>query len=492
MDWLKADGINEKISGGTGLLLAPMNPDTKKFDEEIQPQELEIKSAVGLRLEPSIEDFMLRDSESENDNEDSEKNFEESELEVKNETVANEADEPENVKSELETKIKELEKFSEKISNKLSEIDRSVPSSIDKADDKNEEINEDEDKKILDEQATGFELNLNEPPPEIWTRINAEYHEDDNNEEDEELDYEQGMSLQGAAYIPKAPKDAPGRGINFTERLHRTLRGRKQKAEQLREQEEEKKPQHPYLSRALIICSTLLMLLGVAYLALWFIRQWTPEKIHERANSRLQIGDYEGAMDLFQRGYKRYPKNLAFLTGLAKAAESADHTQTAITAWEAYINSLPKNDNENKNLAQIELRRIKGEPEPQPEPEKILEPPPPPVVEIIKEPEPEVKEVIEEKKNIEPQEPKLPPAAFYEFLNEANEAYNSKLYDTAIIYFYRAMELNTSDIRTYIGLAQAFQAKKMFFDAKRILDEARRRFKDNLTIETQLKILEEE
>ena len=553
MDWLKSDKTDEKNFSGTGLLLAPMDSDTQNINIEEEVKKPRPQLQLPAVLEPSIEDFIIHVSDDDNDgNFENEIKFEEIEIENSEPELniesdidigKNETDEAKN-NPELENNVEEIEiekiesenkseaesasehQELEDFSNKISELNQTLqeiqnifeaqhePEETQSEQQNNVTENENEKDKEWQQHATGFELSLDEPPPELWTRITQEEYEAENNEEeDEELDYEQGMSLQGAAYVPKAPKGAPGRGQNFTERLHQSLRGRKQRAEQLREQQEENKPKHPYRSKAFIICATLLMLLGVAYLALWFIQRWTPEKIYERANSRLEIGDYEGAMNLFYRGYKRYPNVLTFLTGLAKAAESADNNQTAISALESYINFLPKDDNENRNSAQLELRRLKGEPEPEPEPvmlepdsvpEEISESPqiiaeeleeeekieteePEPDPTSSEKIEPETEPIHEEKT---PEQPKKLPAAFYEFLNEANEAYNSKLYDTAIIYFNRAIELDTVDIRAYIGLANAYKAKGMFFDAKRILDEAKKKFNKNSTVETQLKILE--
>jgi len=568
VDWLKT----EKISGGTGLLLAPIDSDNQKINEtgiedfithlenkiEIEnenPENLESEN----NNEPELKnEFNPGESENIFETEPEQKKESELELELENEAKINleiNSEESQEIKApeEISEENNENQKSEtlEEFSNKISELNQSLQEiqeifdanandkleepeekEIEQEQKQQEDINENENDKEWQQRATGFELSLDEPPPELWTHINPEDYESENNEDDDdELEYEQGMSLQGAAYVPKAPKGAPGRGQNFTERLQQSLRGRKQRAEKLRE-EEEKKPKHSYISKVVIICATLLMLLGLAYLALYFIQQWTPEKIYERADSKLKNGDYEGAMNLFYRGYKHYPNELKFLTGAARAAESADRVQTAVNAWESYINSLPKDDKENRNLAQLELKRLKVEPEPKkipiapkPEskPEKILETPqapieteektpepaPKPKPEIkrtrktVKKKKPEVKEIKKEnnkddkkeekevKEENKKQEIKIKlPAAFYEFLNEANEAYNSKRYNEAIIYFHRAIELNGSDVRAYIGLAQAYQAKGMFFDAKRILDDAKRRFKKNLTVETQLEILE--
>ena len=80
---------------------------------------------------------------------------------------------------------------------------------------------------------------------------------------------------------------------------------------------------------------------------------------------------------------------------------------------------------------------------------------------------------------------------FDEYLSEANHAYNIGMYSRAVVNFFRAMEINSRDIRPYIGLAGAYMAKGMYFDCKRILDEARRIFRRNPTIEMGYKYLRE-
>lgn len=505
MDWLKSADNDNNVSESRGLLLAPVFADAKvqvpekefEIEEKEKDFEQEIKPEPEKEIEETNEEFNVTEPEPEPEI----KSENESGLEPEPDSLITEINEPEHEYEEQEESNEEnqdsgLPDEIFELNKKFQEIQDAFDAGKKEIQDPEEDKDKDEEFDVNDkewqERATGFELSLDEPPPELWTGITPEDYDPENgnyNDEDEELDYEQGMSLQGAAYVPKAPKNAPGRGANFTERLHQSLRGRKQKAEQIREREEEKKPRQ-YKSKIIIICMTFLMLLGLAFLALWFIQRWTPENINERANLKLQNGEYEEAMNLFYSGYKRYPNVLSFLMGVAKSAESAGRIQTAITAWEAYSNALPKNDAENRNSAQSEIRRLKGEPEPQPEQEALneaqeKEPEP----EKVKEVEGEIKEEQKHEEETKEPEPKIP-ATFDEFLSEANSAYNSKLYNTAIIYFHRAIELKGSDIRPYIGLAAAYQAKNMPADAKIILDEAKRKFKRNPTVETQSNILE--
>mgnify|MGYP002625880413 CR=1 FL=1 len=475
MEWLKAESTDEKKIPGTGLLLAPVYPDnpaptiepTPDIVPEVTPE------IISSERDDPMPEFFPEDL------------TDEPEIIEQEQEEEHNADSVEDISSEileLHETVKELQKSLDTDTNitnieEDNEQSRDININVDtdEGNDGTEEDYTDDIQKSWEETA-GFALNLNEPPPEIWTRINIGESslEDSNpdeefNDDEDELDYEQGMSLQGAAYVPKSKH-----GKNFTERLHQTLRGRKQKAEQLREQQEENKPHHPYISKSLIICATMLIVMGFVGFALWFIQQWTPTGLYQRAEAKFQSGDYEAAMNLFQRGYKRYPNVLSFLTGLAKSSESAGHVQTAIVAWEAYINSLPKDDKENKNFAQSELKRLKGDKESEqtPSQEKSQS-------EIKK---PEVK--TESKDS----QVKIP-VSFDDFLHEGNNAYNLKLFSPAIIYFARAMELNGSDVRAYIGLAKAYEAKGMYFDSKRILDEALRKFKRNPTIETALRQL---
>ena len=317
-------------------------------------------------------------------------------------------------------------------------------------------------------EAADLTINLNEPPQEMWTNLDSD---------DEPKDYVETSSLQGDAYIP-----IPKHGANFTQRLQATLRGRKERAARAREQEAEKEPNHPYFQKAMIFCGLLIMTLGFAFFGLWFIQRETPEKLNARAQNLYGQGKFDEAAELFQRGHRRYPHILTFLTGLARSSEKAGRTQTAIDAWNEYAAALPKDDEERITSVQTELDRlipgggIQQRSEPAEQTEQTEQKIPTKTQEVVQ---------------IEPL-PRLPevrPVTFEEELEEANHAFNIGMYSRAIRNFHRAHAIRENDIRPYIGLAGAYRAKGMFFDARRILDEARRKFGRNPTLEVERQYL---
>ncbi len=300
---------------------------------------------------------------------------------------------------------------------------------------------------------------LNEPPPEMWTDI------DEPDEDEDPPDYEPSMSLQGDAYIPVVRH-----GTNFTQRLQKILQGRRSKAEERRELEEQNKDHHPYFHKALIFCSLLVLTLGFAYAGLWLYHRYTPDYINNKAASLYEQGKFSEALAVYRAGRERYPNILTFLTGIARSAEKAGLPQTARTAWNEYINALPRDDTEHREAAEFELQRLT----PAPEPPKPQEAPAKPTT-------PE-----------RPQLPEVRPVMFDEILEEANHYHNIGMFSRAIVYFHRAMALRGSDIRPYIGLAAGYRAKGLYFEARRILNEARAKFGRNPTIETELLFLKGE
>ncbi len=274
------------------------------------------------------------------------------------------------------------------------------------------------------EANTGFTLSLDEPPPEIWTRINSPTQDDP--EDDEEEEYEQGMSLQGAAYIPKQNKKHK-HGINFTQRLQKTLQGRRERAAKLREEEEENSPHHPYISKALIMCGTLVVALLLSWVCLWFMQDGIAayvDRIHTEQEQEQEPEQPEAPI----------------------------------------VPETPKQ--EERILPPVKQDTPPSSPEPEQKPEPVIIPittktPPKPTV--------QTKTLL----------------TFDEALTEANNAYNIGMYSKAIINFHRALALRENDIRPYIGLAASYRARGMYFDAKRLLDEAWVRFGRNPTIETE-------
>ena len=250
------------------------------------------------------------------------------------------------------------------------------------------------------EMHTGFSLSLDEPPPEIWTRIDNPTEAD--TEDDDEEEYEQGMSLQGDAYVLKQSQH----GLNFTQRLQRTLRGRKERAAKLREEEEKTNP-HPYRGKAILLCGTAFIALVLSWVCLLFLQHGVAAYL-ERAKAEQQEQQKQ----------------------VQPSPSQPEHTEP-----------------EKKSEIIVPITPVK--------------PPEPPAVKIA------------------------PLLTFDEALTQANHNYNIGMYSQAITLFHRALTLRDDDIRPYIGLARSYRARGMYFDAKRLLDEARAKFGRNPTIEME-------
>ena len=289
------------------------------------------------------------------------------------------------------------------------------------------------------ERATGFTLSLDEPPPELWMHIN---------DDDPDPEYEPTDSLQGAAYVQI-------HGRNFTERLHHTLKHRKERAEERAQAEGDNNSSKPLMQMAVILCATLVMIFGVACLALWFVGRETPEGMKRRGESLLEAGNFEEAEEVYRRAHRRYPERNEFLAGLSEASEKAGHHQTAKAARDEYENKISVPESKDKS----------------PKPENP----------------PEIK-TPQTSRNIIPQEK---PKTFTDYLNEGNYAYNIGMYNRAVINFFRAMSINSRDIRPYLGLSASYRMKGMYFDSNRILEEARRIFGRSPAVDMGLYFLRE-
>ena len=427
--WLNSTHSNSPQSQGTGLLLAPLSdtqpPETEALQEiptpHDEPEPLAVEELQELQDEVR-------------------------ELQAEIEDETQEPEEPSSLPEyEPADYLPEIPGHAA-VDDETQEPEE--PSSLpeyEPTDDLPDEIPDDHE---WQEQATGFTLSLDEPPPELWTNLN--------NDDDEELDYEPTDSLQGAAYVQI-------HGRNFTERLHHTLKHRKERAQERAESEREN-PSRGYIQKAVILCATMLMALGLSWPALWLLNRETPEGMKARAEALVEAGKFEEAAGIYRKAHRRYPGDIMFLKGLAETSEKAGLTQTARTAQEEYLKAIASDD-------EPPLQKHDDEEEPMPEPVTILLPPRKPE-------QPNPKEI-----------PK--PLTFEEYINEGNRNYNIGMYSRAVVNFFRAMELNSRDIRPYIGLSGAYRERGMFFDSKRILDEARKRFQRNPTIEMGYKFLRE-
>ena len=222
------------------------------------------------------------------------------------------------------------------------------------------------------------------------------------------------------------------------------------------------------------------MALGFGYCGLWFIQRETPDGINQRAMNLYEQGKFTEAENLYHRAYNRYPHVLGFLSGMARSAEKAGHPPTAIAAWNEYVSSLPKDDTEHRRAAQEELDRlIPGHPrknsQAKPNTSQTLVPAKP----------------VPQKQEL-PKLPEVRHMTFHEVLAEANSAYNIGMFSRAIAGFHKAHAIRENDIRPYIGLAASYRAKGLFFDARRILDEARRKFWHHPTLEVERYFLSKE
>ena len=78
---------------------------------------------------------------------------------------------------------------------------------------------------------------------------------------------------------------------------------------------------------------------------------------------------------------------------------------------------------------------------------------------------------------------------YQDILDAGSLALNTKEWDEAILTFHRACELNKRDVTARIGLAWAYYGKGLYADALIVLNETRRKFPLDATIETMRRML---
>ena len=411
-DWLNSHANTQ----GKGLLIAPLS--SEKRDDIPAPQE---------NIISEHEEYPADDSENDNTSQ-------QEEFSVPEEYVPQYTDEtaqenlPDDSHDEQQDFHDESDEYVPQYTGDTSQVeaDEYVPQYADEP--VPDEVSTDDD--VLhdhewQERATGFTLSLDEPPPELWTHIN---------DDDPEPDYEPTDSLQGAAYVQI-------HGRNFTERLHHTLKHRKERAEERLHSEQETDPSAPLKQMAVILCGTLIIALGFALLSLWFVWRETPDGMKRRAESLSESGKFEEAAEIYRKAYRRYPSIPEFLERLSDTSQKAGHVQTAKAAHDEYIKLTTSPDVPAK-----------------PDVPNTPAPETPPYF-------PHISLILNEK-----------PLTFDECMNEANHAYNIGMYTRALEYFSRAMKLNSRDFRPYIGMSASYRMKGWYVDSMHIIEEARRKF----------------
>ena len=461
LNWLNAVNHvnhNEKVSEQikSGLLLAPID-DILQVNHEPLSMIHEINEPVNNEineLEIDSHDIEIQiqepepEPEPEYEPEHEPEEHEQPEYESEHET----GHEPENASQELNTligipvdvvknsAIKEAQAITQELQTLKNEVDsiRETTRGLD--------LN-----KAWHEANAGIELSMNEPPPQIWSSSDeaeseSEAESEDGNENDSD-DYEHIILQQDQSSITI-------HGMNFTQRLQRTLQGRRKKNAELKRKSTAKhKHSRSYILNAIIMCGFMLFALGLAWLSLRYIQTKTPDSFNQRASELYEHGKYDEAMNLYQEGYNRYPNDIRFIEGIAKSAEKAGHSQTANIAWNEYNNAEKNTETPNEPVEfpqPLEIKINTGGDKNE-EPKRIL--------------------------------------TFDEYLNEANRLYNIRMYTRSLVNFMKALELSEDDIRPYIGLSECYKAKGFYFEAGRILHEAERKFGRNPTIEILKKLL---
>ena len=447
LDWLNQDSEQTQ----KGLLLAPINIAQHDNHEELnliheinepvhdEPHETEPEPEIEIQIHEPEPEPEEHEPEPENEPQEPEPQEQEPEHEEPHENASQELktliDIPE--EAEKDNVITEAEAITKELQSLKDEVD----SIHDKT--RGLDLN-----KAWHEASSGLELSMKEPPPQIWASQDENESEDEDSDNDSDSeDYDHIILQQNSSVILH--------GTNFTQRLQNILQGRKNKAAELRRKNsEDSRHSHPYIRHGFMMCSAVLLALGLAWLSLIYLQTRTPESFSRRASELYDNGKYEEAMNLYQEAYNRYPNVLTFLTGIARSAEKAGHFQTANIAWEEYNNALPKDQKEQSKPEPLKININTGGGKK------------------------ETKSQNEAVQN-----------TFSEYLNEGNRSFNIGMYNRALINFFHALEQRSDDIRPYIGIAESYRAKGMYFDAKRILDEARVKFGINPSIEAAKEFL---
>ncbi len=315
-----------------------------------------------------------------------------------------------------------------------------------------------------------------DPPQELWTKINGENNENNfdiegfnlenlenlenlkeyiaklkkqenlqfQSEADSESEYNENYYGEVADIKEQIETSQFKRGSNFTQRLKHVLKKRQNNAEKLKIQSLARKKSTRKKIIVIFLISVLVIEIIAAVIALYILQNQTPDYILNKASGLFESQNYDEAFKTYELGFKLYPDITEFSDGLKQSALKAGNfaSQDEIISQDSNQEIQIDNENENENSSDDITEKI---------PEKNL--------------------------------------SFEELLSNATDSLNKKSYENAILTFFKASELNSSDIRPWLGLASAYKGKRQFFDSWRILVMARKIFGNLPTIETAIKFL---
>lgn len=375
----------------------------------------------------------------------------------------------ENFESEITPVIQNENITNENISQ---EINPEIPAT------QNENVSQEINSEIqIESQEKKLEIEIpQDPPQELWTQIEDENIPEENNFDIEGFNLENLENLENLKeYIAKLKNQSDNeninddsytqqeeldlkeqleisqyeRGTHFTQKLKHVLKKRQDNAEKLRLYNLQNKKTSKKKILVLILTVILIFEIIFSTAAVLWLETKTPDYILNQATNFFESENYDEAFKTYESGFKLYPDITEFSDGLKQSAFKAGNFE--IKSQDNFSHEIVSNE-----IVSDEI--------------------------IIN------NEISQDNFS---QDKIFHEDSFDELLKNGSNFLNTKSYENAIINFFKAYELNSSDVRPYLGLAASYKAKRQFFDSWRILILARKIFGNLPTIETAIKFFQD-
>lgn len=277
-------------------------------------------------------------------------------------------------------------------------------------------------------------------------------------------------------------------------------------------------------SRIFVLCAVAILILGALFVLYGHMQRNSLGNIAKEARQFYDQGRYDKAMELYQRGFDRYPNSEEVLLGLARSSEAAGHPDQALTVWRLHLDRLSGEDSENRGRALYEIGRLYAATK---DPDKaiahlmqsaslvpisynthfalgrLLEERGRPVEALdayrrALDVRPSSNEALGAVKRVaglmpdaKPVEPKNPLQDYEKHLEVGTVALNLKRYDDAAAYFLKALALRSDDERPWLGLAGAYQGDGKAAEALKLLRDAEKNVAESVTFKAKIDELEQ-